>query len=184
MVGYKQIIKEVVHEFWNDNPDIWWSKPTKIKEEKQSDGQIIYSYLINEQTADFKSTDLVDGSRLCYGLMRSIIEEKIISLYAIPLDLLEKEETDIIVGFINGPNDRENVIWAWENKCVYPSVSRGYLRDGHTFVKEQYKIPECVKISEATFAICAVLDSPYRQVIANLNVDNYKSVFDLLSKSD
>lgn len=152
IITYKDVVAEVLHDFWNDDPRLWWSQPDETIID--SDGSKRDIYIIDGRQCCSHKEEYETSSTYEYAILRLIAEKRKCSLFALPTERLYDRPTDIIVGFVNGPTteDRQNIIWAWQNKHIYPWIGLGV-----------YFKPIYILEKQPKYAICCALDTDYRR---------------------
>lgn len=161
-ISYKDVVAAVLDDFWNDDPKLWWSKPDETIIDP-NDGSKRDIYTISGRQCCAHKDEHEITSTYDYALLRLIAEKRKCSLFAVPSEKLYDRPTDVVVGFVNGPSpeDRQNVLLAWQNKYIYPWIGLGV-----------YCKPLYVLEKEPKFAICCALDTEYRRcasTIKNIN---------------
>eukprot|EP00955_Chlamydomonas_euryale_P026165 276270-Chlamydomonas_euryale.AAC.1 len=152
MNEYKKMIRCVIEDFWNDEPTYWWLKPmTTIPIEDRYN----HIYLINDKEYSCMS-DSETPNPCSYALLRMLVTGHKTSLYAIEYDNINHEMADLFVGFLDGPADRSNIIWAWDNEFIAPFIGRN--RPAFTEV-----------LTKPKYAICCALDIEFRLTCSLFN---------------
>jgi hypothetical protein len=161
---YKHVITSILNEYYSDDPNNWWPKLVS----KTMDGNYtiktfdILGQTLRSSTDEYESSDAVDMS-----LLRLVKFKAECVLFSVPInECIDNGKwvlpVDAIIGYIDGPEDRNNIVWAWENKHILPYIQ----------CPSQIELPNNIPKYAVCTSLNTQLNTQYRKIMSFFNQQN------------